>query len=426
MSEVAATPHAINFAWLIRLRWGSIAGQLCTVLAAERLMGLSLPVAALLTVIGVEAASNLACALAARSGRPAREGWLVAVMGFDTLVLTALLYLTGGPFNPFSFLYLVQIALAAVVLREPWTWLLVLLSMACSAVLFARHLPLDAGDLDHMTFHLRGMWVEFVVAAAFHVYFLMRVTRALAARERDLAAAHRTAAQQEKLASLATLAAGAAHELSTPLSTIALVAKELERHLAAEASASASSVEDARLIRAQVDRCRQILERMAADAGQSAGEGMADVPLGELVARSLSGVGEQPPVRVELDEALRSVRVRLPPRAVAEAMRGLIRNAQQATATGGEVQVRARLSDGRRLEIVVRDEGAGMAPDVLARAGEPFFTTKAPGQGMGLGLFLSRALMQRLGGELRLDSRPGAGTSAMLLLPLATDGSAVT
>src|SRR5690606_36216657 len=133
---------------------------------------------------------------------------------------------------------------------------------------------------EHMHTHLRGMWVALGVAAGFIVYFLMRVTRALAQREEELARARHLAARQEKLASLATLAAGAAHELSTPLSTIATVARELERHLQ---DGSAEQREDVGLIRSQVERCRAILWQMSAEAGESAGEGLSRVTAGELL-----------------------------------------------------------------------------------------------------------------------------------------------
>jgi two-component system sensor histidine kinase RegB len=412
--QPAAEPHSINFAWLIRLRWGAIAGQLVTVLGVAHVMGIELPLVPLLSVIAVEAASNVGCAIAVR-GRAPREWWLVAVMAFDTLVLTALLYFSGGPFNPFSFLYLVQIALAAVVLRARWTWMLVLLSLACSALLFAVHreLTLDGNShAEHMSFHLRGMWVAFGVAAAFIVYFLMRVTRALAARDADLTAARHAAAQQERLASLATLAAGAAHELATPLSTIALAAKELERQITGEGALA----DDVKLIRAQVERCREILERMAADAGQSAGEGMAPVSVEELVKGSLVGLRNQPPIDVALD-GVAATTLTLPRRAIAQALHGLLRNAQDASCGKGQVQLSAA-AEGEWLRLSVRDRAGGMPPDVLARAGEPFFTTKPPGRGMGLGLFLSRTLAERLGGELRLESRLGEGTTATLSLPL--------
>ena len=154
-------------------------------------------------------------------------------MALDVLLFSGLLYLTGGPNNPFSFLYLIPIALASITMRAAWTWMLVGLSLACSAFLFATHQPLALGDHSrHMSLHLRGMWVAFGVAASFIVYFLLRVRRALERHERELDAARAGGARQERLASLATLAAGAAHELLTPLSTIAVIAGDLQRDVA--------------------------------------------------------------------------------------------------------------------------------------------------------------------------------------------------
>jgi two-component system sensor histidine kinase RegB len=415
VSPVAPEPHAINFSWLLQLRWWAIAGQVVTIMGVDRLMHIALPLPPLFAIIAVELTTNAACALLVRAGRPVEDWWAGTIMAIDVLLLTGLLYVAGGPFNPFSFLYLVQIALAAVILRARWTWALVVLSLFGFGVLFvaSRPLPLDGlTHADHMRVHQEGMWVAFGVAASFIVYFLMRVRRSLEERERDLSQARQIAARQEKLASLATLAAGAAHELSTPLGTIALAARELERQ---SGSLDAGAVEDVRLIRSQVERCRAILERMAADAGQTAGEGMVAVSVEELVAAALAGLPAEPPVRVELTAEARGHRLHLPPRAVAQALRGVVRNAQDAS-PAGVVVVRATVGTaGVRIEVA--DRGAGMPPDVLARAGEPFFTTKPPGRGMGLGLFLTRTLLERLGGQLELRSLPGAGTTAILSLP---------
>src|SRR6185312_12802900 len=224
------TPTArINFGWLIRLRFATIAGQAITVAVVRFGLGVPIHLAPLAAIIALEAVSNLVGLGLARIRSP-REAWLLAVMAFDVLAFSALLYFTGGPENPFSFLYLVPIAIAAITLRSAWTWALVFLSLASSAVLFVQHRPLPTnGDhASHMALHLRGMWVAFSVAAAFIVYFLLRVRRALGLRDAELESSRNLAARQQRLASLATLAAGAAHELATPLSTIAVVAKELE------------------------------------------------------------------------------------------------------------------------------------------------------------------------------------------------------
>lgn len=413
---VITDAHGINFSWLLRLRWWSIAGQAGTVLVVEHLLRIPLPLVPLFTLIGFGVATNLAATFWAKHFA-AREGALAAVMLLDVVLLTALLYLTGGPFNPFSFLYLVQIALAAVVLRAGFTWLLAAASGIGSALLFLEHrelhMPLMSHD-EHMQVHLRGMWVAFVVAASFIVYFLMRVRRALALRDEQLATASILAAKRDKLAALGTLAAGAAHELSTPLSTIALVTKELERQV----DAGNADPSDIRLIRAEVMRCRAILDQMAVDAGQTAGEPIVTVTVSALLEEALSDIHHaKTPADIHIEKAARDTLLRAPRRALSRSLGVLVANAFDASPEDMRVTVRAAVHDDM-LHIEVEDRGAGMSSDVLARAGEPFFTTKAPGHGMGLGLFVSRAVIERMGGALELRSAWGQGTIASIRLPL--------
>lgn len=427
VSTAAASRNRINYSWLLRLRWGSLAGQAAIILVVVGVMDIPLPLAPLFSVIAIGVASNLVAAIWLRGERRVDEWMLGLPMMIDVGLLTALLYLTGGPLNPFSFLYLVNIALAAVVLQPTWTWALVVVSLACFGGLFLDHVPLPIGHAEHdhgsghpMSMHLQGMWVAFGVAAVFIVYFIQRVTRALAAQEAELAAAHARTERNERLASLATLAAGAAHELATPLSTIAVVAKELERQLEKGPRAS-EAVLDARLIRQQVERCREILVQMAADAGESAGETALPVWIEELLEAALAGLTDRSHIRIVIEEQARGGLLHIPLRAVAQALRGLLKNAQQASPRGAEVQLRVAVDD-RLWVIEVRDRGVGMSPEVLARAGEPFFTTKAEAgtdRGMGLGLFLARAVLERLGGALELASTPGGGTVATLTLPVA-------
>src|SRR5690242_4187194 len=146
----------INFGWLIRLRFATIAGQALTIAAVRFAMNLPIPLGPLLALVGLALLSNLACIAMARAATP-QDSWLLAVMAFDVLTFSGLLYFTGGPENPFSFLYLVPIAIAAITLRAAWTWMLVLLSLASSLVLFARHqpLPMAGGHAGHMVLHLR-------------------------------------------------------------------------------------------------------------------------------------------------------------------------------------------------------------------------------------------------------------------------------
>ncbi|MEO6773163.1 MAG: ATP-binding protein [Kofleriaceae bacterium] len=415
----------VNIQWLARLRWAEVAGQAVTVIAAQFSLEGKLPIGSLLAVIGIGVVSNLFLeayffggrrGLRGRPVAPTRtvEEWhLALVMMVDIASLTGLLYLTGGPHNPFSFLYLVQIALAAVLVRALWTWTLVGLSFVGFGILILAHHPLAIPEDSRVI----GAWVALGVASAFVVHFLLRITGALAQREHELTEARGLAARQERLASLATMAAGAAHELSTPLGTVALAAKELERALAVDRDDLAA---DARLIREQVGRCRTILEQMQQGAG-TVGEGVAACSVGELLDETLVGIREAPRVVRELAEAVAASKLRVPPRAVSQALRSLVTNAQDASPPTAAVRL-AVTRDGGVLTLVIRDRGTGIPPEVLERIGEPFFTTKAPGRGMGLGLFLARAVIEGVGGSLQINSS-SSGTSVHVRLPTDVGGA---
>jgi two-component system sensor histidine kinase RegB len=422
-------PSLINFSWLIKLRWASIVAQAATVVLVTQVTHLDLPLARILLIFGLEIGSNVACAWGARAARRV-AGWaLASIMALDILLLTALFQVTGGPANPFSVLYLVPITLAAVVLPPRWTWGLVVLSFAGFGALFlfpaAQPTVAHAtGHGGHFDTHLRGMWVAFGCAECIIVFFVQRVTTALAARDAEVARARSLTARNEKLASLATLAAGSAHELSTPLATIAVVARELERQLDEE-RAGKKVIADSRLIRNEVERCRKILSQMAAEAEGSRHERSEPLFPHDLVAVVLDGLPGRDRVAVDIAPTASRRRLLVPPRAISRAVRAVVENGLGASDDQGKVHLRIDVA-GESWRIEVEDEGAGATPEVLARAGEPFFTTKPPGSGMGLGLFLTRAVLDRLGGRLELTSVPGQGTCAVLLLPLAQPESPAT
>lgn len=420
MTRASVIPERnwVNIHWLARLRWAEVAGQAATVLVAQFLLGGQLPIAALLGVIGIGLVSNLAVELyffgdrrrGVATPRTVHDWHIALVMMIDIAILTGLLYLSGGPHNPFSFLYLVQIALATVLLRARWTWMLVGLAFLGFGILLVAHQPLEIPDDSHAY----GAWVALGVASAFVVHFLLRITGSLAERERELTEARGSAARQERLASLATMAAGAAHELSTPLGTVALTAKELERALTKADNDELAA--DARLIREQVGRCRVILDQMAQGAG-TVGESVANATVQKLLDEALEGIREAPRVVCELPTDVATAQLRLPPRAVSQALRSLVTNAQDASPPTAAVVITARI-DGEQLMVCIRDRGTGIPPDIIERIYEPFFTTKDPGRGMGLGLFLARAVIEGVGGALHIQPNPGGGTEVRVHLPI--------
>jgi two-component system sensor histidine kinase RegB len=213
-----------------------------------------------------------------------------------------------------------------------------------------------------------------------------------------------------------TLAAGAAHELGTPLATSAVVAKELERAIAGSGDVRAASLaEDVALIRSELDRCRAILDHMAASAGQSPGEVPDTFEVSGLMAEVVGALPEEERPRVAISLAGEEL-LYAPRGAIAQVIRNLVRNALDAGADHVEIRLETAV-DG--LAAVVRDDGRGMPADVLARVGEPFFTTKGPGAGLGLGVFLARSLCEQMGGRLTLESSLADGTTARLEIPAA-------
>jgi two-component system, sensor histidine kinase RegB len=406
---------------LVQLRWGSAAGQVLIILGAWRIARLPLPVAALLGLASLTAFTNVALGLWLRPRRPLALGWIGAILAFDTLQLTALLYLTGGASNPFSVFYLVQITAAASLLGSRWTWCLTALGVSCYAGLFVLPpVPADA-EAQHAAHmfagHLRAMWIALTLAAALTAYFVTRLAIDVAGRDRQILAMRESAARRDRLAAVTTLAAGAAHELATPLTTVAVVAGELEHSLAALSDPRLARFgEDVRIIREEVLRCREILDGLGAESGSAAGEMPARFTVAELMRDATGRLQAADASRVTTTIRGDDAALFRPRRALGRVLLSLIRNALEASTDGRPITV--DVEAGRVLEIVVRDQGTGMTPDVLARSGEPFFTTKPPGQGLGLGVFLTRSLAEQLGGRFRLESAPSRGTSARLELPL--------
>lgn len=441
-----STSIKTNALWLIKLRWVAVAGQFFTIAGVRYVLGIELSLLPLLVVVGVAAVTNLLLMAWYRlrpedlvengpaEAAPRHTGrmLLAGVMLLDLLLLTALLYFSGGPYNPFSVFYFVNLSLAALIVPGRWAWLLTATAIACYAALFFHHVPLrelgpvspvadGAEKTPFLSVRDKGLLVAFATCASVVVYFMTRVTAALARREQELRHAQILRARAEKLQALGTLAAGAAHELASPLSTIAVVAKEVER--AIQHSGEEELRDDVALIRSELDRCRAILDRMAAEAGQATGERWATVDVDELVQLVLDGLPSGARVKLHLARDAEQTHLFVPPNVLAQAIRGLIKNAIDASGPQNEVQWAIR-RDGETLVSEVSDRGCGMPDAVLERVGEPFFSTKEPGQGMGLGVFLARSVIERLGGSLQFHSQTGEGTTATMKLPIKAADSA--
>ena len=415
-------PSDITLPWLLRLRWAAITGQTATILFCVEALKIPLPLTQLLTVLALTLASQLALhALPRRSTPPGP--WLVGgLLVGDTLLLTALLYFTGGPNNPFSAFYLIHIAMAASLLGAGWTWGLLGLSLACFGLLFWHSVPLPYPAISDPVFgllplplHLTGMFVALAFTGAGLAWFVERLNTQVAAQARALHAAELKAERESRFAALVTLAAGVAHEINSPLATIAVVARELERE-AELAHLPEELTSDARLIRTEVERCREILGRLHAHAGDGPHDPPVDCRPDELAAALRASLPAVQARRLVFAFPAATLSFRAPRAALLQALANLISNAMAAAPPGTPVRLEINRSQ-PNLIITVCDQGPGLTPEVAARLGEPFVTTKEPGQGTGLGLFLVRRFAEQLGGHFDIQSTPVDGTRARLEIP---------
>ncbi|MCX4245498.1 HAMP domain-containing histidine kinase [Paraliomyxa miuraensis] len=339
----------------------------------------------------------------------------------DATMLTVLLGISGGATNPFTTVYFLPITLATQV-SPRWTWALAGYCLVGFAALFVMQ-PLPQGPPGHEAHfagHLRGMWVAFGVSGLLITTFVHRIALSLARQRKELARLREQTMQDRHLAALGTLAAGAAHELGTPLGSIQLLVGELP-HMGQEEREEALAT-----VKRELSRCKGIVHRMASpqlSAQAVAADGGPSWPLralGEQATRVAEEGGV--PLRIR-GPSPAGVELRRPREPLEQIVRELVANAVDACRRRGDGAgiVLWLGTEGDDAIVEVRDRGVGMAAEVAANAFNPFYSTKAEGEGMGLGLYLARAQLRQLGGTLELRSLPDRGTTMRITLPLHPD-----
>jgi two-component system sensor histidine kinase RegB len=318
--------------------------------------------------------------------------------------------------NPFTSFYLLHVTLAALLLPATSTLgIVALITSGYTWLYFGGPawfgLAPFAGGTISPELHAHGMFVAIGLTSVCIAYFVGRTQDALRSSELRLT-------RRERFAGLATLAAGVAHELATPLGTIAVVSRELERTACTQCLNSACR-DDARLIRSETDRCRLIIDRLNADSTAGIGDAAEPLRLAHLAAELTPFLTAAHAGRLHFPlPPAGDANFLAPKNALLQSLAVLVKNACEADLTGRPVILSVEL-DATTVRFSVHDSGPGIAPDHTTRLGEPFFTTKPPGQGMGLGLYIARMFAERLHGRLDLLPAPAGGTVARLVLPLS-------
>ncbi|WP_395696707.1 ActS/PrrB/RegB family redox-sensitive histidine kinase [Methylocella sp.] len=401
---------------LVRLRWLALSGQAAAVLFTAFGLGFSLPLASCLAIIALSAILNVA--LRVRYGRVDRlnEKPAAAVLAYDIAQLTALLFLTGGMENPFSMLFLAPIMVSAMSLSGKTTAALTTFAILAATFLTLDHYPLPwrPGETFTLPFvYSAGVWVAHVVSAAFIAVYAWLVALEMSELADALNATELVLAREQHLTQLDGLAAAAAHELGTPLATITLIVKDLER----QAPSGSVLADDVAVLSQEVARCRGILGKLTSlgdDEGNVLDEMTMTVMLEEVVAPQrdfgvnisirTAGEGREPVLR------------RNP--GVLYGLGNLIENAIDFAAA--EVRIQASW-DAWNARIVIEDDGPGFSPEVASRIGAPYVTTKTDrraktedGSGLGLGLFIAKTLLERSGATVVAQNAPPPETGARI------------
>jgi two-component system sensor histidine kinase RegB len=410
----------ISVEWILRMRWMAAIGQILCAIVGQSAYDLVVPWAPVLVIITITIVSNLLFVSKPHLAITGTPLWL------DVFLLTGLIYFTGGSHNPFTSFYLLHIALAAMTMSRRALWSLVATTIIGYTLIFFWHKPLLMGDMEissgcaSYSWHLQGMLYAFIVTAIFIAAFVSRMHRILIQQDAELEKARIKAEKNAQFAALATFSAGVAHELGSPLATISLASSELVFAFEKQPELSPYR-EDAQLIAQEVKRCRHILDRLNERHTQSLGDLPRSTSLHEIIDTLHQTLPEALMKRVHISEHPQFRKKFILPRdSVTQAIAILLNNAHQADPTTREIKLDTQLSD-TTINITVADQGNAPSADILERASDPFFTTKQPGEGMGLGLFLVKNLAMHLGGDFQLTRSSDGWTSAHLTISRNSD-----
>jgi two-component system sensor histidine kinase RegB len=426
MTDVAASDFRhprryVRLDTILRLRWLAVLGQLATIFIVAQGLEFDVEVIPCLTIIGLSALLNLALQIAFNPMQRLEPAYAAALLALNIIELAGLLFFTGGLENPFSFLFLAPVLISATALPIRLTIALGVLAIVCASVLVYFHLPLPWDGDDPLTLppiYLVGVWLSIAVAIGVTSLYAFQVTEESRQLSDALAATELVLTREQHLTQIDGLAAAAAHELGTPLSTIFLISRELERTIADDSPMAA----DLKTLREQAQRCRDILAKITQLS--SSGAPFDRMPLSTLIEEAVAPHRDFDiaiKVRIAIGVTREPVGMRNP--AILYGVGNILENAVDFARTAVEVNASWNTE---AVEIVISDDGPGIAPDMLKRIGEPYLSRRRSADeaqsghgGLGLGVFIARTLLERTGARVSFTNRifPDHGAVVHIIWP---------
>jgi len=401
---------------LFLLRNLTILGAALGIAIAHIRYEMALPLRPLLITLGLLAVLNILTLLRLRTRPATGNNEIFIQLLLDIAGITSLFYYTGGATNPFVWFYLLPLIIAATILPRGYTWVMAAISIACYSSLFFFNVPLAHDDMHHnggFQLHVFGMWLGFVISAGFVAVIIVGLAQSLRERDRKLAEAREQVLQNEHLVALGTLAAGAAHELGTPLGTMAILTAELEHEYNGHEHAELHR--KLGILRRQVNRCKDALSVISASAGAGRAESGHRMDLGQYLDSLVTEWQRQhPEIHLEAHLPAQAPNAMIiAERTLTQALVNVLNNA--ADASPEEVTLEASWSE-TVLDLTITDHGPGLRQDILEQLGRQPVSTKP--EGLGVGLYLAHATIRRLGGNLGVSNRDQGGTLVHITMPL--------
>lgn len=416
MTPAHSNATRLNLQRLLMLR-SVVMVCLSAVIIGLRLASIPLPVLPLVLAIAALGVLNLiAWWRLQRTLQTTQLELFLQLLG-DIAAFSLLFYFSGGYSNPFIWMYLLPITVAAVALRAGYAWIIASLSIASYTLLMFYHRPLShlhmhARDGVQLDIHLVGMWLGFVVSAIIVAIFIARIGQNLRDYDQTIASVREKALESERMLALGTLATSAAHELGTPLATMAVVTTEIMQ----DYKDQPALCQQLQILRKQVTRCKEILSSITRNAGHSRAEYSQGWTLREFLLEAIQRWRDTRPATelvVSMSTSLYNPSI-LIDRTLTQAILNLLDNAADESAP--RVLFTASW-DEKMLQIQIRDFGGGLSAETKRQLGTPFFSSKQ-GAGMGLGVYLTEVTLARYDGKLSLNNHIDGGVISMISLPL--------